>query len=317
VNQPDPRRWAALAVLCTANFMVILDSQFVLLALPSIDRALGLADGNAQWALTAYMLSFGGLLLLGGRVADLAGRRRVFLGGTALFLVSSLLCGLAWTPATLIGARVLQGVSAALMAPSALSLVLTTFPDGAERNRAIAAWSSVGGIGATAALIVGGALTRALGWPWVFFLNVPVAAGLLLAGAGLLRESRERTARGFDVTGAVTVTAALTCGLLALTRAPEAGWTSPWTLVLLAVSVGLFLVFAATERRSAARSASPHCPQWPHRRPTARRSPSRRHSPGSAHWPARPPCGPAGSTSRPRRGRKHPREGAIRCVTCC
>ncbi|WP_329072130.1 MFS transporter [Amycolatopsis sp. NBC_01480] len=252
MNQPDPRRWAALAVLCTANFMVILDSQIVLLALPSIDRALGFAAGNAQWVLTAYMLSFGGLLLLGGRVADLAGRRRVFLCGTALFLVSSLLCGLAWTPAMLIGARVLQGVSAALMAPSALSLVLTTFPDGAERNRAIAAWSSVGGIGATAALIVGGALTRALGWPWVFFLNVPVAAGLLLAGAGLLRESRERTARGFDVTGAVTVTAALACGLLALTRAPVAGWTSPWTLVLLAVSAGLFLVFAATERRSAA-----------------------------------------------------------------
>uniref|UniRef100_UPI0015F03A6D MFS transporter n=1 Tax=Amycolatopsis pittospori TaxID=2749434 RepID=UPI0015F03A6D len=193
---PDPRRWRALALLCTANFMVILDSQIVVLAVPSIERDLGFAGGGTHWVLSAYLLSFGLLLLPGGRAADLLGRRRTFSAGTALFLLSSLLCGFAWSDDVLIAARVLQGISAALMAPSALSLVMTTFTDDGERTKALAAWSGVGGFGATAALLIGGTLTRAFGWEWVFFLNVPVALVLLVATPALLDESRDVSRRG-------------------------------------------------------------------------------------------------------------------------
>ncbi|ANN20245.1 hypothetical protein SD37_34720 [Amycolatopsis orientalis] len=193
---PDPRRWRALALLCTANFMVILDSQIVVLAVPSIERDLGFAADGTHWVLSAYLLSFGLLLLPGGRAADLLGRRRTFSAGTALFLLSSLLCGLAWSDDVLIAARVLQGVSAALMAPSALSLVMTTFTDDGERTKALAAWSGVGGFGATAALLIGGTVTRAFGWEWVFFLNVPIALILLVATPALLEESRDATRRG-------------------------------------------------------------------------------------------------------------------------
>ncbi len=239
-----PRRRAALAVLCTVNFMVILDSQIVLLALPSIEDDLGFASGGSQWVLSAYLLGFGGLLLLGGRAADLLGRRRLFLAGLVLFGVSSLGCGLAWSPAALVAARVLQGMSAAMLAPSALALLMTTFDDGAERTRALAVWGGTGGFGATAALLAGGALTRALGWPWIFFLNVPVALALLLVTPLVLRESRERVARqAFDLPGAVTVTAGLACGLWALTRL---------SLVALVLSVALLTLFAVLERRAAA-----------------------------------------------------------------
>ncbi|MEU3626341.1 hypothetical protein BS329_14960 [Amycolatopsis coloradensis] len=193
---PDPRRWRALALLCTANFMVILDSQIVVLAVPSIERDLGFASGGTHWVLSAYLLSFGLLLLPGGRAADLLGRRRTFSAGTALFLLSSLWCGFAWSDDVLIAARVLQGISAALMAPSALSLVMTTFTDDGERTKALAAWSGVGGFGATAALLIGGTLTRAFGWEWVFFLNIPVALILLVATPALLNESRDASRRG-------------------------------------------------------------------------------------------------------------------------
>ncbi len=193
---PDPRRWRALALLCTANFMVILDSQIVVLAVPSIERDLGFDGVGTHWVLSAYLLSFGLLLLPGGRAADLLGRRRTFSAGTALFLLSSLLCGFAWSDDVLIAARVLQGISAALMAPSALALVMTTFTDDGERTKALAAWSGVGGFGATAALLIGGTLTRAFGWEWVFFLNIPVALVLLVATPALLEESRDVSRRG-------------------------------------------------------------------------------------------------------------------------
>jgi MFS family permease len=237
--------WRALVLLCTANFMVILDSQIVVLALPSIERDLGF--GGVDWVLTAYLVSFGGLLLLGGRAGDLLGRRAVFMAGTALFLVSSLLCGFAWTGDVLVGARVVQGVSAAAMAPSALSLLTTTFSggaDGADRNKALAIWSATGGFGATAALLVGGGLTGTLGWEWIFFLNVPVALALLVLTPSLLRESRDQAkARAYDPVGAVTVTAALAVGVYALAEGAFA---------LLAVSAALFVVFTLVERRSAA-----------------------------------------------------------------
>src|SRR4051812_5278177 len=168
-SQPDPRRWKALALLCSAFFMVILDSAIVVVALPSIESDLGFSTGNLQWVLSAYLLSFGGLLLLGGRSADLLGRRRMFMVGTGLFALASLGCGLAWSDAALIGARVIQGVAAAIMTPTALSLVMTTFAEGAERNKALGVWAAIGGVGATAAWLVGGPITSGLGWEWIFF----------------------------------------------------------------------------------------------------------------------------------------------------
>ena len=175
---PDPRRWKALALLCTAFFMVILDSAIVVVALPSIDAELGFSAGDLQWVLSAYLLSFGGLLLLGGRAADLLGRRRMFMVGTGLFGLASLAAGLAPATEVLLGARVVQGVAAAIMTPTALSIVMTTFPEGAERNKALGIWGSTGAIGGTAAWLIGGPITDGLGWEWIFFINVPVAAAV-------------------------------------------------------------------------------------------------------------------------------------------
>ena len=188
------RSTQALALLSLVNFMVILDAQIVILALPTIEDALGFSSEGAGWVLSAYLLAFGGLLLLGGRAGDLLGRRRVFLAGAALFGVSSLLCGLAWAPAVLVGARVAQGVSAAIMAPTALAILMTTFAEGPERNRALAVWGGLGGLGATAALLVGGALTGVLGWESIFLINVPVAVACRARPAPA-RESRAAGAR--------------------------------------------------------------------------------------------------------------------------
>jgi EmrB/QacA subfamily drug resistance transporter len=251
--QPDPRRWWALALLCLAFFMVILDAQIVILGLPSIEADLGMSADAGQWVMSAYLLSFGGLLLLGGRSADLLGRRRMFLIGTGLFLVSSLLCGLAWSGDVLIAARVVQGMSAAIMAPTALSILMTTFDEGAERNKALGIWSSLGGTGATAALLIGGPLTDGPGWEWIFYLNVPVALLLLGLGPRLLRESRdEGTARTYDVTGAATITAALVLLVYAVVEAPDVGWSDPQTIGMLVLSAVLVAAFVLVESRSVA-----------------------------------------------------------------
>ncbi|MFF4353547.1 MFS transporter [Streptomyces sp. NPDC001530] len=252
VTTPDPRRWRALGLLCLAGFMVILDSQIVVLALPTIADGLGFSAGGAQWVMSAYLLSFGGLLLLGGRVADLLGRRRVFMTGTLLFGLSSLWCGLAWSAGVLVAARAVQGVSAAVMAPTALSLLLNTFEEGPERNKALAIWSGSGGFGATAALLIGGPLTDVLGWPWVFFLNVPVALLLLTLSPRLLRESRtEARTRSYDPAGALAVTGALVACVYAVVEAPRAGWLSAQTVGLFAVAAALALLFVCVEGRSA------------------------------------------------------------------
>ena len=249
----DSRRWYALALLCVAGFMVILDAQIVLLALPSIADGLGLSADASQWVMSAYLLTFGGLLLLGGRTADLLGRRRVFMTGTLLFGLSSLLCGLSWAAGVLVAARAVQGLSAAFMAPSALSLLVSTFEEGHERNKALAIWSGSGGFGATAALLIGGPLTDVLGWQWVFFLNVPVALLLLALSPLLLRESRTDTrARSFDPAGALTATAALVACVYAVVEAPEAGWLSARTTGLLAAAVVLAVLFARIEARATA-----------------------------------------------------------------
>jgi EmrB/QacA subfamily drug resistance transporter len=252
-TRPDPRRWKALALLCTAFFMVILDSAIVVVALPSIDADLAFSAGDLQWVLSAYLLSFGGLLLLGGRAADLLGRRRMFILGTALFAVASLGAGLAGSTASLLGARVVQGVAAAIMTPTALSIVMTTFPEGAERNKALGIWGSTGAVGGTAAWLIGGPITSGLGWEWIFFINVPVAAAVAALSPVLLSESHVAAGRRrFDIAGATTITAALVSLVYAVVQAPEAGWADAQTLGLLALAALLIAAFAAVEARSAA-----------------------------------------------------------------
>jgi EmrB/QacA subfamily drug resistance transporter len=256
---PDPLRWKALALLCAAFFMVILDSAIVVVALPSIDADLAFSAGNLQWVLSAYLLSFGGLLLLGGRAADLLGRRRMFIVGTGLFALASLGAGLAGTSGALLTARAVQGVAAAIMTPTALSIVMTTFPEGAERNKALGIWGSTGAIGGTAAWLVGGPITDGLGWQWIFFLNVPVAATVAALAPVLLRESRATVGpRRFDVAGAATISAALVALVYAVVEAPKVGWADPQTLGLLALAAILTLVFAAIESRSVAPLAPLH-----------------------------------------------------------
>jgi EmrB/QacA subfamily drug resistance transporter len=252
-DQLDPRRWKALGLLCTAFFMVILDSAIVLVALPSIDADLAFSAADLQWVLSAYLLSFGGLLLLGGRVSDLLGRRRMFILGTGLFALASLGAGLAGTSDVLLTARVVQGVAAAIMTPTALSIVMTTFPEGAERNQALGIWGSTGAVGGTAAWLVGGPITDGLGWEWIFFINVPVALLVAALSPVLLRESRGHVGkRRFDVAGALTITAALVALVYAVVEAPEAGWGDGQTLGLLALVAVLIAVFVGIERRSVA-----------------------------------------------------------------
>ncbi len=169
----DPHRWWALALLCGAFFMVLLDGTITIVALPSIGADLGFARQDLPWVLSAYALTFGGLLLLGGRAADLLGRRRVFMAGVLFFTAASLMCGLTWSPAALLAARVVQGAGAAIMTPTALSMISTTFPEGSERNKALGIWGGLGGIGATTAWLIGGPLVDGPGWQWIFFINIP------------------------------------------------------------------------------------------------------------------------------------------------
>jgi MFS family permease len=248
---PRPRRWLALALLGTAFFMVILDGTIVYVALPEIADDLGFSAGGVQWVMSVYLLCFGGLLLLGGRCADLLGRRRVFMAGVGLFVCSSLVCGLAWSPAALVGARAVQRVSAAIMAPTALSVLLTVFPEGPERNRALGIWGGIGGIGGTAGLLLGGPVTAAFGWQWVFFINIPVGLAVLAFSRPLLPESIDTGgARRFDIAGAATVTTALVLLIYGITGAPAAGWTGMRTIALLAASAVLLGLFGLIEARS-------------------------------------------------------------------
>jgi EmrB/QacA subfamily drug resistance transporter len=247
---PDPRRWWALGLLCGAFFMVILDAAIVTVALPSIEYELGFSAQGLQWVVSAYALTFAGLLLLGGRAADLLGRRRVFMVGVVVFTAASLLCGLAWSDDALIGARALQGVGAAIMTPTALSIITTTFEEGPERNKALGIWGALGGIGATAAWLIGGPLVDGLGWEWIFYINIPVGLAALALSPVLLRESRAATARrSYDPAGALTITGALALFVYALVEAPDKGWGDPQTIVLLAGVVALLAAFLLIESR--------------------------------------------------------------------
>src|SRR5881392_3970490 len=248
----DGRRWSALALIVTAQFMVILDVAVVNVALPSIKSDLNFSQTNLQWVISAYAIMFGGALLLGGRLADLLGRRRLFIAGLGLFTAASLLCGLAWSEASLIVFRAVQGLGGALMAPAALSLLVTTFAEGRDRNLALGIYGAASGSGAAAGVLLGGVLTSYLSWWWIFFINVPVGIAAALLAPVLLRESRPDLGhRHFDFAGAATVTGGLMLLVYALTRATTDGWGSTSTLALLAGSTALILSFVFVELRSA------------------------------------------------------------------
>jgi EmrB/QacA subfamily drug resistance transporter len=243
------RKWFALALLVAVQFMVVLDIAIVNVALPSIQVDLGFSQQNLQWVISAYALLFGGVLLLGGRLADLLGRRRLFIIGTILFAVASLLAGFAWSEASLIGARALQGLGAAIITPAALSILTTTFAEGKERNIALGAWGGVGAFGAVAGVLLGGVLTDALSWEWIFFVNVPVGVVALALTPLLLTESRDLTAKSFDIPGAALVTGGLVALVFAITQANDYGWTSLATIGVFALSAVLLAGFLAWETR--------------------------------------------------------------------
>ena len=249
----DRRRWLALAVIVAAQFMVVLDVAIVNVALPSIKTDLNFSQESLQWVITAYAIFFGGVLLLGGRLADLLGRRRLFMAGLLLFTVSSLLDGLSWSEGSLITFRALQGLGAALLSPAALSILTTTFREGRERNLALGIWGAAAGSGGAAGVLLGGALTSALSWSWIFFINVPAGALVLAVSPWLLRESRaDLHHRNFDFAGAASITAGLMVLVYAMTRATQHGWATPTTVGLLAASAALIVGFLVIEARSKA-----------------------------------------------------------------
>ena len=245
------RKWLALALLATTQFVIILDAAIVNVAIPSIGRDLRFSEEDLTWIPNAYALTFGGFLLLGGRMADLLGRRRLFMVGLVVFSVASLLGGMSQTEIQLIAARALQGLGAALLAPSALSMVTNMFEEGAERNKALGVWGAVSGSGGAAGVLLGGILTEYAGWEWVLWVNVPIGVIAAILAPRLLVESRrESDMRHFDAFGAITVTAGLSLLVFALVDTINEGWGSTQTLSLLAISLALIVAFVINELRS-------------------------------------------------------------------
>src|SRR3954449_11154763 len=237
------RKWWALGLLSAVQFMVVLDIAVLNVALPSIKLDLGLSQQNLQWVISAYALVFGGFLLLGGRAADVLGRRRIFLAGIIVFTLSSLLAGLAWSEASLIVARAFQGLGAAIISPAALSILSVTFREGRERNIALGVWGAVGGFGAAAGVLLGGILTDLLSWEWIFFVNVPVGIAAVVLAPLLLDESRDTRVHEFDLPGAVLVTGGMVSLVYAITQTTSHGWTSGRVLGTFALSVALLAAF--------------------------------------------------------------------------
>jgi EmrB/QacA subfamily drug resistance transporter len=249
LRRPNP--WVALTLIVAAQFMVVLDISIVNVALATIKTDLRFSEASLQWVISAYAIIFGGFLLLGGRIADLFGRRRVFVAGIALFTLASALSGLAWSASSLVAFRGLQGLGGALFAPAGLSLLMTTFREGRERNLALGIWGAASGSGAAVGVLLGGVLTSYFDWPWVFYINVPVGLALVALVPRQLAESRaEGTSRHFDVAGATTVTASLMLLVYALTRATQSGWTRLSTILLIGASAVLAAAFVAIERRA-------------------------------------------------------------------
>ncbi len=248
----DPKRWQALTLVCVAYFTTVLDVSIVNVALPSIGRDLEFSETGLQWVVTAYAITFGGFLLLGGRAGDLLGRRRMFMIGLVLFSLASLLCGLAVSDSMLVVSRALQGVGAAAISPATLAIITTTFEEGGERNKALGIWGAMGGVGAAAGLLFGGLLTRYAGWEWVFFVNVPVCLALLALTRSIVGESRAPgLGRGFDTIGAISVTGGLALLVYAISGAPNAGWGSAETILLFAASIAILAFFVLWETKVA------------------------------------------------------------------
>jgi EmrB/QacA subfamily drug resistance transporter len=252
VSPPDTPRAKnlALALLAMTQFVVVLDAAIVNVALPSIGRELDFARDDLSWVVNAYTLVFGGFLLLGGRLSDLLGRRRMFIWGMVLFAAASLAGGLAQSDVWLIAARAVQGLGAAIVSPAALSIVTTTFTEGAERNRALGVWGAVAGSGGAAGVLLGGILTETLGWEWVLYVNTPIGIAAALLAPRLLGESRDASSPSFDFAGAFSVTAGLALLVYTLVDANDAGWGSGQTLVLGAISLLLLAAFIVIEARS-------------------------------------------------------------------
>ena len=245
--------WVVLVLICFAQFMVVLDATVVNVALPSIQKDLGMTETNLQWVVNAYTLVFGGFLLLGGRAGDLLGRKRLFLGGVIVFTAASLLDGLSTSSGMLIGARALQGLGAAFISPAALAIISTTFKEGSDRAKALGVWAAIAIGGSAVGLVLGGALTQAFSWPWIFFINVPVGIAVFLFALRLVPESKDEAAhRSFDVAGAVTVTGGLMSLVYAIVQAQQRGWGSVQTIVTFVVAVALLVAFVVIELRAKA-----------------------------------------------------------------
>jgi EmrB/QacA subfamily drug resistance transporter len=245
----EDNRWVTLVLVCLAQFMVILDATIVNIALPTIQKDLDFSQADLQWVINSYTLLFGGFLLLGGRAADILGRKRIFIAGTVLFSVASLLNGLATSSEMLIGFRALQGLGGALVSPAALSIITTTFPEGPERTKALGVWSAIAAGGGAVGLLLGGILTETLSWEWIFFVNVPIGAVAALLSARLITESKAERAGAFDILGAVLVTGGLMVLVYAIVKAEANGWGSAQTLGLGALGIALLAAFAFVESR--------------------------------------------------------------------
>ena len=249
----DTNKWVVLVLICLAQFMVILDATIVNVALPSIQKDLALSEANLQWIVNAYTLVFGGFLLLGGRAGDLLGRKRLFLIGLVIFTTASLLDGLSTSEGMLIGSRALQGLGAALVSPAALSIISTTFSEGRERAKALGVWAAIAIGGSAVGLVLGGALTQAFSWPWIFFVNVPVGIVAFVLSFRLIPESRgDHTEASFDIPGAVTATGGLMALVYAIVKTESDGWGSANTVGFFLLAVALLTAFVVIELRSKA-----------------------------------------------------------------
>src|SRR3954449_778309 len=247
---PDRRRWAALFVVCLAQLMIVLDVTIVNVALPAIQHDLGFSQANLTWVVNAFLITFGSLLLLAGRLGDLLGRRRVFLSGLVVFTAASLLCGVAPSQGALIGARLLQGVGAAAQASVILAIIITEFPQAADRARAMSAYVFVSVAGGSLGLLTGGLLTQALSWHWVFFVNLPIGAATFALGQALIRADEGLgLEHGVDWFGSLLVTASLMSGIYAIVRVPDEGWTSSLVLSFGGLAALLMAAFVAFEAR--------------------------------------------------------------------
>jgi EmrB/QacA subfamily drug resistance transporter len=245
--------WVVLVLICFAQFMVVLDATVVNVALPSIQKDLGMTEANLQWVVNAYTLVFGGFLLLGGRAGDLLGRKRLFLGGVIVFTLASLLDGLSTSSGMLIGARALQGLGAAFISPAALAIISTTFKEGSDRAKALGVWAAIAIGGSAVGLVLGGALTQAFSWPWIFFINVPVGVAVFFFSLRIVPESKDEAAhRSFDVPGAITVTGGLMALVYAIVQTEQKGWGSVQTIVTFLIAVALLVGFVLIELRAKA-----------------------------------------------------------------